>query len=193
MIKNKNELIECIKIEERMYKTLGYKNYFRTIISNSEIGYIFEYIKLLRKLEYFENMKTKNPFHIFSKILIKRKKNSLGLKLGMNIPINTCDSGLLIYHATGIIINSQAKIGKNCKIHGDICIGNDGKDDNAVPTLGDNVDIGVGAKIIGKVNIGDNTVIGANAVVLKGNYEDDSVLVGIPAKNIKKREYNGKS
>lgn len=105
----------------------------------------------------------------------------------MSIPINTCDSGLLIYHSSGIIINSQAKIGKNCIMHGDNCIGNDGKDDNAVPIIGDNVDIGVGAKIIGQVKIGNNITVGANAVVLKGNYEDNSVLVGIPAKNIKKR------
>lgn len=188
MIKSKKELIECLEFEEKFYKNLGYKSHLKTILSSSEVGYIFEYIKLLRKLEYFENIKSKSIFHILIKNIIKRKKNSLGLKLGMNIPINTCDVGLCIYHSSGIIINSKAKIGKNCIMHGDNCIGNDGKDDYAVPIIGDNVDIGVGAKIIGKVKIENNVIIGANAVVLKGNYEDNSVLVGIPAKNIKKRE-----
>ena len=111
----------------------------------------------------------------------------------MNIPVNTCDEGLTIYHSNGIIINAKAKIGKNCKLHGDNCIGNDGIHDDDLPILGDNVDVGIGAKIIGKVEIRDNVSIGANAVVLKGKYDADSIIVGIPAKIIKRRIINGKS
>ena len=186
MINSKNELNNFIEKEKKIYINLGYKNFFKTKITNSEIGYIYSYIKLLRYDEYYENCKKS----IFSKIIqgfIRRKRNKLGLILGINIPINTCDIGLTIYHSNGIIINSKSKIGKNCKFHGDNCIGNDGINDNIVPILGDNIDIGIGAKIIGDVLIENNVIVGANAVVLKGKYSSNSILVGMPAKVIEKR------
>lgn len=192
MITNKINLKLTIEIEKKIYLKLGYRNNLKTKITNSEIGYIYSYIKLLRYDEYYENCKKS----IISKIIqgfIRRKRNKLGLKLGMNIPVNTCDEGLTIYHSNGIIINAKAKIGKNCKLHGDNCIGNDGIHDDDLPILGDNVDVGIGAKIIGKVEIRDNVSIGANAVVLKGKYDADSIIVGIPAKIIKRRIINGKS
>lgn len=186
MINSKNELNNFIEKEKKIYINLGYKNVLKTKITNSEIGYIYSYIKLLRYDEYYENCKKS----IFSKIIqgfIRRKRNKLGLILGINIPINTCDIGLTIYHSNGIIINSKSKIGKNCKFHGDNCIGNDGINDNIAPILGDNIDIGIGAKIIGNVLIENNVIVGANAVVLKGKYSSNSILVGMPAKVIEKR------
>lgn len=177
MVNNKNELKYFLKIEKNIYMNLGYKNRIVSFFNQSEIGKIYKYVKLLRYDEYFSNI------HSVVRFFIRRKRNKLGLELGINIPINTCDIGVIIYHANGIVINSNAKIGKNCKIHGDVCIGNDGNDKNGVPQLGDNVDIGVGAKIIGNVKISNNTKIGANAVVLKGIYASNAILVGIPAKD----------
>ena len=75
-----------------------------------------------------------------------------------------------------------AKIGKNCTIYPGVTIG--GKIGNGCPTIGDNCFIGLGAKIIGKVNIGDNVIIAPNAVVVK-NVASNSVVGGVPAKNIK--------
>ena len=185
MITNKRELKKYIEIEKNIYKNLGYKNFLLSKITNSEVGYIYDYVRLLRYDEYFEN-KTKNIF-LFKliQLFIRRRRNKIGIKLGINIPINTCGIGITIYHSNGIIINSKSVIGKYCKFHGDNCIGNDGIDDNVLPKIGDNVDIGIGAKIIGNVLIGDNCKVGANAVVLKGKFKDNSVLVGIPAKNIR--------
>lgn len=184
MIENKKDLKRFLKIERMTYKKIGYVNIFKSILNQSEIGYIYRYVKLLRMDEYYSNTK-KGLYGKLKKAIIRRKRNIIGLKLGINIPINTFDIGLTIYHANGIIVNSKVEIGKYCKLHGNNCIGNDGKNNDLVPIIKDNVDIGVGAKIIGEVYIGNNTNIGANAVVLKGCYKDGAVLVGIPAVNKK--------
>lgn len=182
MIKNVKDLKKYISVERDIYHKLGYKNRILSFLNQSEIGEIYKYIKLLRYDEYFTN----KGFYLL-RVLVRRKRNKVGVKLGINIPVNTCEIGITIYHSNGIIVNAKTKIGKYCKLHGDNCIGNDGKNDDIVPIIKDNVDIGVGAKIIGNACIGDNTNIGANAVVLKGNYEDGAVLVGIPARNILKK------
>lgn len=69
------------------------------------------------------------------------------------------------YHPVGIVISSKVKLGKNCDIKQCVTIGEKGK--HLVPVIGNNVLIGAGAILLGKINIGDNAVIGANAVVLK--------------------------
>lgn len=69
-------------------------------------------------------------------------------------------------------------------MHGDNCIGNNGKDDEC-PIIGSHVDIGVGAKILGGIHIADNCTIGAGAVVVNDFMEPGSVIGGIPAKKIK--------
>ncbi|MDB4586226.1 hypothetical protein OAE01_02040 [Akkermansiaceae bacterium] len=102
----------------------------------------------------------------------------------MNIEIypGCFDEGLRIFHY-GIVVNPKARIGKNCKLHGNNCIGNNGTDPGA-PIIGDDVDIGFGAVVIGNVVIPDGTVIGANAVVCRSIEGDGHVVVGIPAKII---------
>lgn len=80
----------------------------------------------------------------------------------------------------------HAKIGKNCQFHGNNCVGNKGVLDEAAPRLGDNVEIGVGAKIIGDIYIADGVKIGANAVVVKSCYNKGATLVGIPALEVRK-------
>ena len=96
--------------------------------------------------------------------------------------INTIDEGLIIYHSGEIVVSGLAKCGKNLKLHGNNCIGNNGKDGNA-PCIGDNCDVGFGAVIIGDIKLGDNIKIGANAVVNK-NFKE-GILVGVPAKEKK--------
>ncbi len=66
------------------------------------------------------------------------------------------------------------------------CIGNDGISDEC-PIIGDNVEIGVGAKIIGNIKITNNVIIGAGAVVVNDILEENSVVAGVPAKIIKKK------
>ena len=74
-------------------------------------------------------------------------------------------------------------VGENCTIHGQACIGSDGASEEA-PVLGKNVDIGVGAKIIGAVTLADNIRIGAGAVVVKSCEIPGATLVGVPARQV---------
>lgn len=90
--------------------------------------------------------------------------------------------GLIVQHGYATII-APRKIGKNCWVNQGVTIGYTNDDD--CPTLGDNVTVYSGAKILGNVHIGNNVVVGANAVVVK-DIEDNCVVGGVPAKVIKK-------
>ncbi len=143
------------------------------------------YIKRLRKVSYYYNAikKSKNPFLKLLLFFNIVRKNKLGLQLGFEIGPGKIGKGLCIFHNGPIVINGKSIIGNNCIMHGDNCIGNNGSDD-ACPVIGDNVDIGVGAKIIGNVFIANNCKIGAGAIVVKSCYEEGAVLVGCPAKPV---------
>ena len=91
--------------------------------------------------------------------------------------------GLVILHSFGIVINTNVRAGRNLVLEHGVTIG---AEKNLSPSLGDNVFIGAGAKIIGAVRIGSNVKIGANAVVTK-DIPDDATAVGIPARVIKIR------
>ena len=92
--------------------------------------------------------------------------------------------GMFIPHGSGIIIHYDAKIGEYCNLGHQVTIGLGGRGEKAgVPTIGDRVFIGPGAKIIGKITIGNDVAIGTNAVVTK-DLPDNAVAVGIPAKII---------
>lgn len=107
--------------------------------------------------------------------------NRISSRLGVYILPNTFDWGLRIWHYGSIMVNGNARIGRNCQLHGMNCIGNKGGDSNKAPTIGDNVDIGVGAVIIGDIVIANNVTIGANAVVTKSCNEENAILAGNPA------------
>ena len=143
---------------------------------------IWKYKVYLRKAEYFRNLEKKSFIQkIFEKYYLLRYMQ-LGMKLGFTIPLNVAEEGLSLPHYGTIIINGNSHIGKNCRIMADVCIGST-SGVNIAATIGDNVYIGAGAKIIGQINIGDDVCIGANAVVTK-NIEDGITVVGIPAKKI---------
>jgi serine O-acetyltransferase len=94
--------------------------------------------------------------------------------------------GLKLEQFGGIFI--EADIGKHCRIQQDVTIGHiGGFKGGGVPTIGDNVYIGAGAKVLGEVKIGNNVIIGANAVVIK-DIPDNAIAVGIPAKVVKFRK-----
>jgi serine O-acetyltransferase len=92
--------------------------------------------------------------------------------------------GLYIGHFGQIIVHPKVSIGKNCSLSQGVTIGLSNRGENVgAATIGDEVFIGPGAKVIGKVNIGNRAAIGANAVVLK-DVPDQAVAVGVPAKII---------
>ncbi|MBE6583133.1 MAG: serine O-acetyltransferase [Ruminococcaceae bacterium] len=95
--------------------------------------------------------------------------------------------GLFIDHGTGVVIGETAEIGDNCTLYQGVTLGGTGKDvGKRHPTLGNNVMVGAGAKILGPFKVGDNSKIAANAVVLS-EVPSDSTAVGIPARIVKRR------
>lgn len=88
------------------------------------------------------------------------------------------------HHGLGCVVHSKVTIGSNCnKIFQNVTIGAkwpEGSKIDGVPQIGNNVQIGCGAVIIGNITIGDNVYIGANAVVLK-DVPDNSIAIGVPA------------
>ena len=183
MIKTKAELRSCLNKEREIY--LPHRNKLEIILESENRYKIYKYIKLLRKTEYHYNNK-KNLFHKLMYAIKRRGKNILGRKLGIEMWENSFDEGLRIEHSGNIVVNGHARIGKNCILHGSNCIGNDGLS-SMTPRIGDNVRIGVGAKIIGDVDIADNVIVAAGAVVIKSCDVPYAVLAGVPAKIVKIR------
>jgi len=101
---------------------------------------------------------------------------------GLLISTDSIGPGLFIQHGLATIIAAR-KIGKNSWINQQVTIGFSNVSD--CPTLGDNVTVCAGAKIIGDVTVGDNSVIGANAVVVK-NVPPNVTVVGVPAYIVKR-------
>ena len=86
----------------------------------------------------------------------------------------------VIDHFGGVIVSGYARFGNDCRIRNGVVVGLARTDDPCAPTIGDNVDIGAGAKVLGRIRIGNNVLIGANAVVTC-DVPDDCVAVGVPA------------
>ena len=92
---------------------------------------------------------------------------------------------LVIDHGTGIVIGETAEIGDDCLIYHGVTLGGTGKDvGKRHPTIGNNVLIGAGAKVLGPFTVGDNSRIAANSVVLS-EIPPDSTAVGVPAKVVR--------
>ena len=140
-------------------------------------------MKALRRLEYLTNIK-KNIFQKIEYFYAFWNYKRLCFRYKMKIGINTCGPGLYIPHIGFLRVATKARVGKNCIIAPGVVIGTKHTFDN-VATIGDNVEIALGAKIIGKVSIGNNVIIAPNSVVVK-DIPDNCVVSGIPAKIIKK-------
>lgn len=90
--------------------------------------------------------------------------------------------GLFIDHGTGVVIGETTIIGDNCTLYQGVTLGGTGKDKGKRhPTLGNNVMVGSGAKVLGPFTVGDNSKIAANAVVLS-EVPENSTCVGVPAR-----------
>ncbi len=101
-------------------------------------------------------------------------------------PGATIGKGLFIDHGMGVVIGETTEIGDNCTIYQGVTLGGTGKDvGKRHPTIGDNVMIGAGAKVLGPVKIGSNSKIASNAVVIH-EVPEDSTAVGIPAKVVRR-------
>jgi len=137
--------------------------------------------KLIKSIRDYQKLNTgKNPISkVLKKICIFRYRFwsvVTGAEIDLNVQIG---GGLLIPHPNGIVIHPKTRIGPNCLIFQQVTLA-DG------PVLGHHVDIGAGAKIVGKLQLGNNAKIGANAVVTK-DVRQGATMVGVPAKEIRRQ------
>lgn len=177
--KDLNYYLECDRI------ALKYSSRRPRLIGSD----IWKFQILLRKTEYLEN----NKHRILNKILLKIYAYRLykkQVKLGFSIPLNVFGPGLAIAHRGTIVVNSNAKIGKNCRIHEGVTIGANGYGKKKAATIGDNVFIGTGAKIIGDIRIADGIAIGAGSIVVDDFLEPNITIGGNIAKKISSKNSN---
>jgi cysteinyl-tRNA synthetase len=121
--------------------------------------------------------------------LIPRLLSQIGRFLtGIEIhPGAKIGSGFFIDHGMGVIIGETSEIGENVLLYQGVTLGGTGKQKGKRhPTLGNNVVVGAGAKVLGAITVGDNVKIGANSVVLH-SVPKNSIVVGVPGKVIKKK------
>lgn len=111
------------------------------------------------------------------RILYKLIQILTGIELPCEVDVGR---NFVIDHFGGIIISGYAKFGDNCRIRNGVVVGLRHVDEPSAPVIGNNVDIGSGAKVLGPISIGNNVAIGANAVVIT-DVPDDCVATGIPA------------
>jgi serine O-acetyltransferase len=119
----------------------------------------------------------RKPFSFLYKLLFKLIQIITGIELPCEVQIGR---NFVIDHFGGIIISGYAQFGDNCRIRNGVVVGLSRVDEHFAPVVGDNVDIGAGAKVLGQIRIGNNVIIGANAVVLS-DVPDNSIAVGVPA------------
>ena len=155
------------------------KNYNRPKFFGDEI---WKFEILMRKTEYFVNCSNNFFTKLYSKVL-KFLYHKKSIKLNFSIPLNVFGPGLSIAHYGTIVVNSNAKVGKNCRIQECTTIGGTNGSFYA-PILGDNIFIGSGARIIGNITIANDIAIGANALVNKSFIKNGITIAGVPAKEI---------
>jgi len=146
--------------------------------------YIWNFQRLLRKLEYYKNVKNSGFINKLTYLYLRLKYKKLSVRLSFTIPENVFGPGLAIVHYGTIVVNENAKVGANCRIHVGTNIGASGGT-NRAPQIGDNVYLAPGVKILGDIKIPNNTAVGANSVVTKSFEEENMMIAGIPAKIIK--------
>lgn len=174
-INNKEDLEFFLNIEKEKYNR---KSIITPLICIRESDFLWKHNILLRRTEYYinTNKKIRGLFYKLRLFLFQNRHQ-------IHIPINTFGYGLKIMHLGPILVNSNVRAGNHISLHINTSIVAGGSN-NKVPTLGNGVVLGVGAVVLGDIEIADNIAIGANSVVNKSFYEEDITIAGAPAKKI---------
>ena len=141
---------------------------------------VFLYPSFWALLKYRKAHKLYEKGHFYR---ARRLSQRTARKTGIEIhPGATIGEGLFIDHGHGVVIGETAIIGDNVTLYQGVTLGGTGKEQGKRhPTLGNNIMIGAGAKVLGSVTIGDNCKIGAGSVVVK-NVPANSTVVGVPGR-----------
>ena len=185
LIKTRKELNDFLRSDKDIYIRHSLKERLTDLFLVRENVQIYRFVKAMRYTQYYTTNMRKSVLNKLMFLYFSRKYNKLSLKYGLIIGATAFDKGICIYHTGNIVVNALCSIGENCKLHGSNCIGNSRRKDDC-PTIGNNVRLGVGAKVIGDIYIADNVTIAAGAVVTKSCFEEGVTLAGVPAQIIKK-------
>lgn len=129
----------------------------------------------------------KRKFRLLARMLSQRAKRLTGIEIH---PGATIGEGVFIDHGAGVVIGETTEIGNNVTIYQGVTLGGTGKETGKRhPTIGNNVMISAGAKVLGPVVIGDYVKVGAGSVVLK-DVPAHSTIVGVPGRIV--RQYGEK-
>lgn len=121
--------------------------------------------------------------YLIARYISEKAKRKTGIEIH---PGATIGERLFIDHGVGVVIGETAIIGDNVTMFHGVTLGGIGSETGKRhPTIGNNVFIGCGAKILGNITIGDNVKVGANAVILK-DVEANTTVVGVPGVVVKK-------
>jgi len=135
---------------------------------------------LYRKSEYHYNNREKlwhKLAYVFTYYRFCRLRDSFCSEL----PLNVFAEGLVIWHGQNIIVNRDARVGRNFSLSADCCIGSvNGK----APVIGDNVEMTIGSRVLGGIRVADDVTIGAAALVVKDIDTPHTTWGGVPAKCI---------
>lgn len=138
----------------------------------------FKAVRSHRKAYWFYNHNLK----FIARWISQRSRHKTGIEIH---PGATIGKGLFIDHGMGVVIGETTIIGDNCTIYQNVTLGGTGKDTGKRhPTLGNNVLVGSGAKVLGPFKVGDNARIAAGAVVLS-EVPANATAVGVPARVVK--------
>jgi serine O-acetyltransferase len=142
----------------------------------------FRYIFILRLCAY---LNAHRVFRFGLRQLMSFVLTRHEIRYGISIPYTMhIGPGFYIGHFGGIVVNENATIGKNCNLSHGVTIGQTNRGARkGCPQIGDNVYIGPGAILIGRIAIGNNVAVGANSVVTK-DIPDNAVVAGVPGKII---------
>ncbi|MEG1255865.1 serine O-acetyltransferase EpsC [Clostridium sp.] len=130
----------------------------------------------------------KHEFYFLARLLSQISRGLTGIEIH---PGATIGENLFIDHGMGVVIGETAVIGDDVTIYHGVTLGGVGYDKKGKrhPSIGNNVTLGAGAKLLGPITIGNNVKIGANSVVLH-SIPDNSTAVGSPAKVVVNVKYN---
>lgn len=146
--------------------------------SDMEIRLLYPGVKAI-KSHRRANWLWKHGFKLLARLVSEKSKKRTGIEIH---PAATIGKRLVIDHGMGIVIGETAEVGDDVLIYQGVTLGGTGKDTGKRhPTIGNNVLIGAGAKVLGPIHVGDNSRVAAGAVVLR-DIPPNATAVGVPAR-----------